>query len=61
METNRHLSDHDYCQTIKTENLNQNEEIVPNSDPSESQDEENYIDFDYGNMGCQVFSRGIQN
>ena len=62
METKRHfLTDHDYCQVTKSENLNQNEEIVPNSDPSESQDEENYIDFDYGNMGCQVFSRGIQN
>ena len=41
------------------ENLNQNEEIVPNSGPAE--DEENCIDFDHGNMGCQVFSRGIQN
>ena len=62
METNRHfLLDHDYCQIMKAENLNQNEEIFPNSDPAESQDEENYIDFDNGNMGCQVFSRGIQN
>ena len=49
METNRHLIDHDYCQTIKTENLNQNEEIVPSFDPSGkdfSQNDEEFINFD---------------
>ena len=47
METNtRHLIDHDYCQTIKTENLNQNEEIVPSFDPDFSQNEEEFINFD---------------
>ena len=49
METNRHLIDHDYCQTIKTENLNQNEEIVPCFDPSGkdfSQNDEEFINFD---------------
>ena len=49
METNRHLIDHDYCQTIKTENLNQNEEIVPCFDPSGkdfSQNDEEFINSD---------------
>ena len=49
METNRHLIDHDYCQTIKTEKLNQNEEIVPSFDPAAkdfSQNDEEFIDFD---------------
>jgi hypothetical protein len=47
METNtRHLIDHDYCQTIKTENLNQNEEIVFSFDPDFSQNEEEFINFD---------------
>ena len=49
METNRHLIDHDYCQTIKTENLNQNEEIVPSFDPSGkdfSQNDEEFINSD---------------
>ena len=49
MEANRHLIDHDYCQTIKTEKLNQNEEIVPSFDPAAkdfSQNDEEFIDFD---------------
>ena len=49
METNRHLIDHDYCQTIKTENLYQNEEIVPSFDPAVkdfSQNDEEFINFD---------------
>ena len=49
METNRHLIDHDYCQTIKTENLNPNEEIVSNFDPAGkncSQNDEESINFD---------------
>ena len=49
MEKNRHLIDHDYCQTIKTEKLNQNEEIVPSFDPAAkdfSQNDEEFIDFD---------------
>ena len=49
METNRHLIDHDYCQTIKTENLYQNEEIVPSFDPAGkdfSQNDEEFINFD---------------
>ena len=49
METNRHLIDHDYCQTIKTENLYQNEEIVPSFDPAVkdfSQNDEEFINSD---------------
>ena len=50
METNRHyLIDHDYCQTMKPEILNQNEEIVPSFDPAGkdfSQNDEEIMDFD---------------
>ena len=49
MEANRHLIDHDYCQTIKTENLNPNEEIVSTFDPAGkdcSQNDEESINFD---------------
>ena len=49
METNRHLIDHDYCQTIKTENLNPNEEIVSTFDAAGkdySQNDEEFINFD---------------
>ena len=49
METNKHLIDHDYCQTIKSENLNQNEEIVPSFDTAGkdfSQNDEEFINFD---------------
>ena len=49
MEANRHLIDHDYCQTIKTENLNPNEEIVSTFDAAGkdcSQNDEEFINFD---------------
>ena len=49
MEKNRHLIDHDYCQTIKTENLKPNEEIVSAFDPAGkdcSQNDEEFINFD---------------